>query len=95
MSEFPPFVAGERHVPEYYRPTAPIRPDADPLDIAVAFGLGPELAWALKYVLRAGKKPGASEAHDLTKAMEMIQRRLEHALAAEAAPNVRPLHYRV
>lgn len=82
-SRHEPFVAGERHVPAYYRPRRPLAPDADPLDIAAAFDLDPASAWALKYLLRAGRKPGEPGAKDLTKALECIQRRIEQL---EAGP---------
>lgn len=74
-----PFKSGERFVPSYYRPLRPgpyIGEGADAIDVAQAWGLPFELAMAVGYLLRAGRKPGESEAKDLTKAMEVIQRRL-------------------
>lgn len=40
------------------------------------WGLGFELGNALKYIQRAGKKPGATEVVDLKKAIWYIQRRI-------------------
>lgn len=74
-----PFIAGERHTPDYYRTVAPhprISDDADVIDVIQAFGLSWELGSALKYLVRAGRKPGVSRERDLTKALECVQRSL-------------------
>jgi hypothetical protein len=86
VSTFQPFEAGQVWRPSYYRPVrrnARIAPDADVWDIAHGFELDPMIAMALKYLLRAGKKPGEPLEKDLTKALECIQRRL--LLAHEAS----------
>lgn len=91
-----PFRPGARHIPSYYRPRRPLPPDADPLDIADAFDLDPASAWALKYLLRAGRKPNEPAAKDLTKALECIQRRLEQVRGSgRPARSRRPTRPRV
>jgi hypothetical protein len=75
--KFIPFTAANPYVPAYYTPRRGVqstRPDA--IEIVQAFGLGFEAGCAVKYLLRAGRKPGASEVKDLYKAMEFIQRRI-------------------
>jgi hypothetical protein len=72
-----PFVSGRTHTPDYYRTVAPnprVSEDADVIDVIQAFGLSWELGSALKYLVRAGRKPGSSRDRDLTKALECIQR---------------------
>lgn len=76
-----PFVPGRRYVPPYYRPrrrNSRIASDADPTDIGEAFALRPLRSIAIKYLVRAGFKPGQSAAKDLTKALEVIQREIEY-----------------
>ncbi len=76
-----PFERGRRFVPEYYRPrrrNSRIAHDADPSDIGDAYRLRPLRSIAIKYLVRAGYKPGQSAAKDLTKALEVIQRELEY-----------------
>lgn len=76
-----PFERGRRFVPEYYRPRRAnrnISADADPSDIGEAYDLRPLRSIAIKYLVRAGRKPGQSAAKDLTKALEVIQRELEY-----------------
>jgi hypothetical protein len=75
--KFIPFTPTNPYVPPYYKPLRGLvstRPDA--IEIIQAFGLGFEAGCAVKYLLRAGRKPGASEVKDLYKAMEFIQRRI-------------------
>jgi hypothetical protein len=71
-----PVEPGKAFIPDYYR-------SPDPIEIATIYEMGPALSWALKYLLRAGRKQGESEVKDLTKAMEMIQRRIMQLTPAE------------
>jgi len=50
------------------------------------WGLGFELGNAIKYIQRAGKKPGESEVRDLKKAVWYINRRI-HLLDPENEPD--------
>ncbi len=76
--DYVPFYPSRAHVPEYYRPINPISGAAlDWLAIAGAFALDPARAMALKYILRAGRKPGESADKALTKAQEMLERAKE------------------
>jgi Protein of unknwon function (DUF3310) len=58
--------------PAYYKGNNGMQP----IDVVEAFELGYSLANAVKYILRAGKKPGESELDDLMKAQWYIERRL-------------------
>lgn len=74
-----PFERGKKHIPAYYKVVEPndnVLADADVIDIANAFQLSYATGNAVKYLLRAGKKPGESAAKDLTKALEVVQREL-------------------
>lgn len=83
-----PFEAGKLHKPTYYRvrrPSELVREGADIWDVLHAFEIDdPQLAMAAKYLVRAGRKPGARREDDLAKALECIQRSL--ALTASSAP---------
>jgi hypothetical protein len=82
-----PFKPGEAHVPDYYR--LKVRTleghvvELDIVDILAAaaarpagIGSHPFVVFALKYLLRAGRKPGEPAIKDLYKAMEWLQRLL-------------------
>lgn len=58
--------------PEYYRSGG-----IEAIDVIEAFGLGFNLGNACKYVLRAGRKPGADAIEDLEKARWYINREIE------------------
>jgi hypothetical protein len=64
----------------YYDPIKPssrIRYDAAPVHVADAWGLDPFRAPAIKYILRAGRKPGASLSDDIRKAIVLLEMLLE------------------
>ncbi len=84
-----PFKPGESYVPDYYRlwvealdwemvDDKTMRVEVDAIEIlgAAAEGRHPFVSFALKYLLRAGRKPGESEIKDVYKAMEWLQRLL-------------------
>lgn len=50
---------------------------ADDVIEAFGFGTGFRLGNAIKYIIRAGKKPGESAAQDLEKAVTYIQKHIE------------------
>jgi hypothetical protein len=50
----------------------------DVFDLGDAFCMAPLEVFALKYAARAGKKPGEPYQKDLSKALESLQRRLQH-----------------
>lgn len=87
---FVPFTPGVHVKPAYYRPVRDnprIVADADVHDIVEAWGIErPLVAAALKYVIRAGRKPGEARSKDLAKACEVLQREIgfEIACAVEA-----------
>jgi hypothetical protein len=57
--------------PDYYQ-----HPDGfRPIEVINAWGLGFELGNAVKYISRAGKKPGQSRVQDLRKAIEYLELR--------------------
>jgi hypothetical protein len=69
--------------PNYYR--AEISGLADMYAIAVAHGIrNPAACHALKYVLRAGRKPGETAAEAYGKAIAALTRAQEIELAASA-----------
>lgn len=87
-----PFEAGKLHKPTYYRvrrPSELVREGADIWDVLHAFEIDdPQLAMAAKYLVRAGRKPGAAREDDLAKALECIQRSLAlNAAASASAPS--------
>jgi hypothetical protein len=47
------------------------------IDVVEAYNLNFSLGSALKYILRAGKKPGESSIEDLNKAIWYLQRELD------------------
>mgnify|MGYP001334628171 CR=1 FL=1 len=47
------------------------------IDVIEAYNLNFSLGSALKYILRAGKKPGESSTEDLNKAIWYLQREVE------------------
>ena len=47
------------------------------IDVIEAYNLNFSLGSAIKYILRAGKKPGESSVEDLNKAIWYIQREIE------------------
>lgn len=47
------------------------------IDVIEAYNLNFSLGSALKYILRAGKKPGESSVEDLNKAIWYLQREVE------------------
>lgn len=49
------------------------------IDVIEAFGLGFHAASAVKYILRAGKKPNTPKDQDIEKAIWYLRRWLEHA----------------
>lgn len=55
--------------PEHYQ-----RGDIEPIDVIEAWGLDFRLANAIKYIARAGRKPGESRDADLEKAANYIHR---------------------
>lgn len=55
------------------------RLDPEPITVIESWGLNFRLGNALKYLSRAGHKPGASKESDLRKALWYINRELEHA----------------
>lgn len=67
--------------PQYYRPKVNnnnINEMADSWDICHAFQINsPMVSQCLKYILRAGHKPGASYITDITKAAEALARELQ------------------
>ena len=67
-------------IPDYYhpiRPTRGITKDVDPLEIAAAYDLCRYRTPALKYILRAGRKPNGSFRSDIEKAVVVLNRMLE------------------
>ena len=83
--------SGGTFKPMYYLPKSPnenISPRADSWDICQAFQINsPMLSQALKYILRAGYKPGASYETDITKATEALSRELKFLEAQRSTPN--------
>lgn len=51
----------------------------EPIKIIEALGLGFNTGNALKYLLRAGRKPGVAYAEDLQKAVWYLQREIDRA----------------
>jgi hypothetical protein len=79
MKHFTPFLSSITFTPGYYRAlraTPNTLPGLDVLEVAQAWELDFLRGSALKYLLRAGRKPRNPELHDLQKAMEFIQRRI-------------------
>lgn len=64
--------------PDYYRLMVRGRP-CDIIDVIDALGLGFTMGCAMKYVARAGRKPGVDEADDIRKAIDCLQRKLDGA----------------
>lgn len=58
--------------PKYYKTL-----DPEPINVIRAWGLSYELGNALKYISRAGRKPGETERTALEKAIEYLQFRLD------------------
>jgi hypothetical protein len=50
----------------------------EPWDVITDWDLGYLTGSALKYISRAGRKAGNSEAQDLTKAIDFLQKRLDN-----------------
>ena len=61
--------------PDYYRLVVRGQ-ECDVMDVIDALGFGFTMGCAMKYIARAGCKPGVPEADDLRKAIDCIQRRL-------------------
>ena len=76
-----PFSPGKNFKPPYYlrkRSSWCISSDTDCWDICEAYDIGsPQTSQAIKYILRAGHKPGTSYEADITKAVESLTRELE------------------
>ena len=53
------------------------------IDVIEAYDLNFSLGSAIKYILRAGKKPGEDSQEDLKKAVWYIQREIEHTETKE------------
>jgi hypothetical protein len=67
--DFAPFVAGEYHRPDYYKPrkrNPRISDDADVEDVVHAWDLDAQVAEIVRHALRCGRKPGESKAKELT-----------------------------
>lgn len=71
-----PYYTVPAEPPSYTKLDAPVTV-RDVFDIAWEFGCGFFEVFVLKYIQRAGKKPGESSAKDLTKALESMQRLIE------------------
>lgn len=69
--------------PDYYIKQLPNGTTIDVFDVAETWDLNYPRGNALKYLLRAGKKPGARGADDLRKAIRCLERELELEIAAE------------
>lgn len=73
--------SGGEFKPRYYLPkthNSHISEVTDSWDISHAFQINsPMVSQALKYILRAGHKPGASYETDITKAAEALSRELK------------------
>jgi hypothetical protein len=66
--------------PAYYHPVNPtphVPAYLDPMDIAMAYALDPPRAAALKYILRAGRKPSSTKEADIIKAIKVLGRLVE------------------
>ena len=61
--------------PDYYKAEG-----FDILDVIQAFGLNFALGSAMKYIVRAGRKPTESRVNDLKKAKAFIEREIEQQL---------------
>lgn len=61
-----------------------------PIEIIEAWGLDFHLANAVKYIARAGQKPGASAESDLRKAIWYIRRKLGEQPLADSADSNSP-----
>jgi hypothetical protein len=59
-------------------------------DVIEAFGLGYTAGCAIKYLVRAGRKPGNSRLQDLRKAGRCIERAIQRELVSDCA--VPPSH---
>jgi hypothetical protein len=59
-----------------------------PFDAIDAWGLGFYLGSALKYIARAGKKPGADEIEDLKKARHYLDEHIQRLEAKAARPGI-------
>ena len=64
-----PFTPPHTSNPEHYQ-----RDGIEPIDVIEAWGLDFRLANAIKYIARAGRKPGESRDADLEKAANYIHR---------------------
>lgn len=64
------------NAPTYYRIPTGGAAFIEPWEISYLLGHGFAIGAALKYLLRAGRKDGASEEQDLIKAIRSIERRL-------------------
>ena len=67
--------------PDYYSPESPL----EPVKVIRAWGLGFCLGNVLKYVARAGAKPGVDAIQDLEKAATYLALEIE-AMKKEAKP---------
>jgi hypothetical protein len=64
----------------YYHPIRPsnrVYYNACPVHVSDAWGLDPFRAPAVKYILRAGRKPGVAMADDIRKAIRLLEMLLE------------------
>ena len=66
--------------PEHYQGNS-----IEAIDVIEDFGLNFSLGSAIKYILRAGKKPSASSMEDLQKALWFINREIER-MGAQQTP---------
>lgn len=69
----------EKSIPETPLVTSPIHyttTDVEPINAIEAWGLGFRLANVVKYVARAGKKPGVDAKQDLLKARAYLSREI-------------------
>jgi hypothetical protein len=64
-------------IPPYYRYAAST-PPRDVFDIAFSYNLDAQSTMALKYVIRAGRKPGVTKAEDIAKALACLRRALSY-----------------
>lgn len=68
--------------PAHYKRLSP-----EPIAVIEAWGLGFCLGNVVKYIARAGSKPGAAEVEDLRKAAWYLNRAIEAAAREAAKPN--------
>lgn len=65
--------------PKYYKPqhyNKHFQPGSDVFDIIYAYDLTPGCGMAVKYLVRAGRKPGNNRVDDLRKLIRCIEREI-------------------